>query len=318
MDTTEERLGRIFFAYSLDKIKGVREQGTRFVYYTTADVAMSIIRNREIWMRNTTTMNDFREMEHGWECFVHTWKGHVGDRLKAVLDTISPGLADTAGAHLDGWSNHYRYNTFITCVSVHSSTEDTNGRLSMWRAYGRSNGVALVVRNTPFVAETNVLAAYTSPVLYATKDQFAERFGDIVAAMERDLVFLREEGSSTVLNNLVAAIRFAVLSTKHPGFAEEQEWRIIHSPSVEPSSHLLSSLELVNGVAQRVYKIKIRDYSQEGLPGMQLGELLDRVILGPTAFPPVMFDAFVQALQDAGVANADRLVAVSGIPLRTS
>lgn len=51
---------------------------------------------------------------------------------------------------------------------------------------------------------------------------------------------------------------------------------------------------------------------------MQLGELLDRVIIGPTAFPPVMFDAFMQALKDAGVANAEKIVAVSGIPLRTA
>lgn len=318
MDTNEERLGRIFFSYSLDKIRGIREQGTRFVYYTTADVAMSIIRNGEIWMRNASTMNDFREMEHGWDCFVHAWKSPVGDRLKSTLETISPGLADTTASHLEGWVNHYRFNTFITCVSVHSDTEDENGRLSMWRAYGRSNGVALVVRNTPFVTESNVLSAYTSPVLYATPELFTERLSDLVASIERDREFLASQGPSVVLNYLISAIRFAVLSTKHPGFSEEQEWRIIHSPSIEPSKHLQSALEVVNGVAQRVYKIKLRDYSHEGLPGMLIGELLERVIIGPTAFPPVMFEAFSQALQDAGVANADRIVTASGIPLRTS
>jgi hypothetical protein len=45
-------------------------------------------------------------------------------------------------------------------------------------------------------------------------------------------------------------------------------------------------------------------------------ELLDRII-GPSSFPWPLYDAFVSVLKDAGVAEAQRKVIVSDIPLRT-
>lgn len=35
--------------------------------------------------------------------------------------------------------------TYITCLSEHLSNEDNYGRLSMWRAYGHSTGIALII-----------------------------------------------------------------------------------------------------------------------------------------------------------------------------
>ncbi len=37
----------------------------RFVHYTSAEAALSIIRSKRIWMRNTTCMSDYREVKHG-------------------------------------------------------------------------------------------------------------------------------------------------------------------------------------------------------------------------------------------------------------
>jgi hypothetical protein len=61
-DSPEARIRQVFFPYTTEKTKAVRESGGRFAYYTTADVATSILRNQQVWMRNTMTMNDFMEV----------------------------------------------------------------------------------------------------------------------------------------------------------------------------------------------------------------------------------------------------------------
>jgi hypothetical protein len=60
-------------------------------------------------------------------------------------------------------------------------------------------------------------------------------------------------------------LAFAVLCTKHPGFAEEAEWRVIHCPWWENSPHLLKETELIQGVPQPVYKIALEDIPEKGL-----------------------------------------------------
>jgi hypothetical protein len=104
---------------------------------------------------------------------------------------------------------------------------------------------------------------------------------------------------------------------KHEGFSEEREWRVIHAPNRMPSDNLESSIETIAGVPQRIYKIPLRSDPSAGLTGLDLDQLIDRIIIGPTQFPWVMFEAFSSALTDAGVKNSASRIAISQIPVRT-
>lgn len=105
---------------------------------------------------------------------------------------------------------------------------------------------------------------------------------------------------------------------KHEGFDEEREWRVIHSPARHsPTDHIRSSIEVVAGVPQRIYKILLRSDAEVDLTGLNPDELIDRIIIGPTQYPFAMYEAFVSALADAGAANADNRVFISQIPVRT-
>jgi hypothetical protein len=73
------------------------EKCTRFVHYTTAEAALSIIQSKRIWMRKTTCMSDYLEVEHGFE----TLKKVFGDASKLdafskALDGCAPGAAEEA------------------------------------------------------------------------------------------------------------------------------------------------------------------------------------------------------------------------------
>ena len=64
----QTRLFEIFFPFAFHRVAEAAASNRRLVYYTNADTAVSMIRNREVWMRKSSLMNDYREIEHGFDC----------------------------------------------------------------------------------------------------------------------------------------------------------------------------------------------------------------------------------------------------------
>jgi hypothetical protein len=107
-----------------------------------------------------------------------------------------------------------------------------------------------------------------------------------------------------------------VLCTKHPGFIEEREWRVIHAPQFEKSTRLTVAIESIGGTPQRVFKIPLQNVPEDDLSGIEIPELIDRIVVGPTKFPNEIQDAFIHLLSAAGVQNAAAKVVISNLPLR--
>lgn len=311
-----EQVRSLFFPHATQRIAALRRDRTRLVHYTSAEVAVSILRNREVWMRNATTMNDFMEVEHGFQCLRHAYAGGAGDQFKQVLDSNFPGAVAELEAQFNAWLPGIKRDTYLTCVSEHHDSEDSYGRLSMWRAYGGRTGVALVLNSAPFYSESNALKAYSSPVAYLDETQFAADFLDIAKAMQSATDLIQLLGKEQVFRLTFSMLRFAVLCTKHPGFKEEQEWRVIYSPTMERSERIVRSIETINGTPQKIFKIPLENVPEHGLIGMDVPEILDRIIIGPTQFPDAIYQAFCQLLGDLGVPNPGQRVVMSDIPLR--
>jgi hypothetical protein len=53
------------------------------------------------------------------------------------------------------------------------------------------------------------------------------------------------------------------------------------------------------------------------LSDLDVRNIFDRLIIGPTQYPWVMYDAFVKALVAAGIPDADKRVWPSDIPIRS-
>lgn len=287
----------------------------RFVYYTTADTAYRVLSNSEVWMRNTQVMNDFQEVEYGLNCTKSAMREHR-ERFEAAVDGAWAAMAKQVIDRFEAWIPGFRYATYITCVSEHDDSEDDHGRLSMWRAYGGENGVALVLNPHVFFTETDALAAYTYPVAYRTAQQFVSDFENWVAGLETNRDLLKSIGYNRCFALLFEALKIGVICTKHPGFAEEREWRIVYSPAQERSSVLKECIEVVRGVPQTVVKIPLVEKPDQGLTGIGVPQLLSRLIIGPTEHADVMYRMFWTVLEKAGVTNAPSVMQVSDIPLR--
>jgi hypothetical protein len=308
---------KLFHPYAFRKQVAAARRNMRFVHYTSADVALNILSAQEVWMRKTAVMNDFKEIEHGLMCLTAALDGSAGSRLEKLLNEFDTTLSPKLRAYIAGWSPHFRSETYLSCMSEHLSKEDEVGRLSMWRAYGGANGVAIVVRNDPFLRWSDALGAYTSPVAYLSADKFNDEFSRFVQGLEQNRPALAALGPEELFGHLFQAFRFAVLCTKHEGFSEEREWRVIHSPTYEKSSVLKLDVVSVRGVPQLIYKLPLVDVPASGLTGITPANLVERIIIGPSRHPDVIKQAFAKVLHERGVEEPLSRIVVSDIPLRT-
>lgn len=312
------RVASIFMPYEMNELSKVIALNSRFVHYTSAGVLESILKNKCVWMRNATTLNDSREVQHGVDCLTSAYNGESGRSLTKLLETLYPGSTLQLKQRLNDLLPSLRSGTYLTCVSRHLETEDHYGRLSMWRAYGGATGVALVLNNTAFKSASNALGVVSSPVLYSDSSSFAKHFGDLSAGILKEVEFVQSMGRESLLETLHRVFLFAAVCTKHPGFSEEQEWRIIYSPYLQESNELSSSIEVVNGTPQLIYKIPLKNFSEMGLSGMDIPDLIDRIIIGPTQYPTAIFDALCRLLDEAGMTEPEKKIVFSDIPLRVS
>lgn len=290
--------------------------GSRFVYYTTAETATNILKNRQVWLRSTTAMNDYMEVEHGFECLNAAYMGEAGQSFNRALDGCFPGLAEELRDFFNAWLPGIREETYLICVSEHLAEEDRHGRLSMWRGYGGDTGIAIVLNGDVILRESHAVGAYSSPVAYLTPAGFAEELQKVAENISVDAEYMKTLDRETVKNYAFNMLRFAVLCTKHPGFHEEREWRIVACPVMHPSELLALHVEVVRGTPQTVLKLNLEDHPDHGVAGLALPQLLDRIIIGPCELPVLALKAFRQLLTEAGVPTAEEKVFVSDIPLR--
>lgn len=322
-DGSEVELAQVeplFFPYATKRRKRVVDEGIRFVHYTSAEAGIAIIRSRMIRLRNSSVMNDFSEVQYGIECLTSAiYNGVTGARFQKALNDIDQSLVDVIENAINSLAEHQINSSYLVSIGEHGDKvidEDQYGRLSMWRAYGGNVNIAFVFNNRPFTTPSDALGAYTSPILYADFDEFGREFEDFVINIERNMVAIKRLPLDQIVSALVSAMHFAILSTKHPGFAEEKEWRVIHSPTLWPSTVIQKSVEVIGGIPQHIYSIPMRNIPDQGFVGAEIPELIDRVIIGPTQYPGPISRAFVDELEKAGVADASSRVVVSNIPLR--
>ena len=295
----------------------------QFAHYTSAEAALSIIKNKCIWMRSTTCMSDYREMHHGYENLVKVFgEANIRKSLEEVLDPIFPGAVGEALTLFEQWWQHIPLkiplNTYVTSVSEHSNEENAHGRLSMWRAMRSGGGRVAIVIRVPWRSNVNqALKLIFAPVSYAPLPAVQSELKAVIGQIPQEADYLRRQDRKFILGALFNMVRAHVIAAKHEGFHEEREWRVIYSPKMESSPLIKSDVEVVDGIPQIVHKIPLYG-NQDGLPtDLDLPNLFERVIIGPTQYPWAMFEAFTEALKVVGVPNAAEKVSVSHIPIRT-
>ena len=78
----------------------------------------------------------------------------------------------------------------------------------MWRAYGGTTGVALVMNNAAFqaTAPSDVLKIYASPVAYFNPTKFIEKFDEVVTNIENEADFIKQQDREDIKGRLFRII----------------------------------------------------------------------------------------------------------------
>src|SRR3546814_559678 len=111
-------------------------------------------------------------------------------------------------------------------------------------------------------------------------------------------------------------LRFAILCTKHPGFWEEREWRVIYTPQMGISPFVKEDVVTVNGIPQVIHKIQLANDPERNVAGLDPVELIDAVLIGPTQFRMTLAESFHKVLLKAGIDEPGHRLRFSDLPLR--
>lgn len=308
----------IFIPGYIKSLEKIERKNKRFVYYTSAEVVSSILKERKIWLRNATTMNDFSEIGYGVGFVDEVLRTAVETGFKDVINNIFPNTFEQIVNLIDRWKLDWKYETYIACISKHRRKEDFDGRLSMWRAYGNT---AMVIKNTPLVQVTDRLSVYGAPVRYLDWDEYWKTVETVMLAIKENRSFLESRDQDYLIDGINRLFLITAITTKHPGFREEREWRIYYRPSDAKLHHKQSLLKseqvVVKGVPQKVFKLPLEHVPEMDLFYADIPSLLDRIIIGPTEYPYVTANSYRDILEELGVKNIDDKIHISRIPLRT-
>lgn len=300
-------LNKFFFEQSISRENKFINNEKRLAYYTSICIAESIIEKKVFWMRNVGDMNDCKEVKYGNSLISRVLYGNMRKEFEDALEKNTLLSKVMVGNILDKFREEmisWTYNTYATCFTE-TAGNDNDGRLSMWRGYGRDEGIALVFDITKM---QNILSGKNivlSPVEYYTEKDVADKLEEMIGKIEESGEELKRYKKDEIESYIINALRYAVVSIKHPGFKDEQEWRL-----VAHGNDLNLDVEKVKGLLQPIYKLKISDcIFREGL---------EKVIFAPST-NILTCKAFVQLLcKNLGISKeeAERKIFMSSIPYR--
>lgn len=324
-----ERLARIFnpaaarersAAFQRQLVNPIAGNYLRFAHYTTAEAAINILRSKRLWMRNTICMADFREVRHGYDILKRYFDDSRTKTFYSAFEKCAPDAASKAIHAFNGWwEANNSMNIFVSSFSEHSAADDQNGRLSMWRAFGASASarVALIFRLPYGSLATEALSLIFGPVLYLTEEEAFKALDETVRLAQSEQEFLAAQSPKDIHRMLFSMLYAGVTCLKHEGFKEERECRAVYHPQIWKSQFVELSVELIGGVPQHIHKIPLDGAGDQRLADLDLSTMLERVIIGPSQYPWVIWQAFGDELEKLGLQEPRERVRVSGIPIRS-
>lgn len=320
MENPDDILQKLFLGPISDRLAAFsKNEDMTLVHYTSAYALIEMLDKKSVWMRNARCMNDFSEVDYPVS-FIRNYFSVEKRRtdFRDLCNGCHPGVYDEVSKLVDGHLGSIYNNTYITCLSEHSRRDHLNGRLSMWRGYGGNNvAAAVVIRKETVIGEGPYgLSGY--PVQYLTEEQFFEELDERKEFLSKNRIEIATKNANDFRNSLFGMFQVFMATVKHPGFAEENEWRLLYLPNLYPSPGMESHRHQVvlDGMPQTIYKIPV-----DGLPindgiAVTVDALVENVVIGPCVEASVAIAAMNDALKNAGHRNAERAIRFCGIPYR--
>lgn len=295
-------------------------------HYTSVETIEKIFKNDEIWLSNPLYMNDLEEMRLGILLAAQIFPQFAQQAAQGDVNRTNI-LVQSFNHYLAYLQNESAIDTYIFCLCKHD-IGDTDGLLSMWREYGvKGNGAALVfnAQNVTFRPSSPLLIA---EVAYCNAQQREQQLRDHLAAWTQITLQKNLHDHHLYLASYSAFLfaKLVALTTKHRGFYEEREVRVIYIPEHDPRGFLRPHLSYYIGPRGVEPKLKFKfgltlqtTDSIRPVDEFTTGNLADLVafiMLGPSISSPLAKASFTRMLHGINRAGFADRVETSTIPLR--
>ena len=302
-----------------DNRERLKKNPPLLAHYTSIEVLEKIIRDEEIWLSNPLYMNDLEEVRFGLIEGQNLF-------LTSQLVSLAAGTAQRTERLRDAFTHYYQMfdsegalDIYVFCLCEHAR-ENNDGMLSMWRGYGgHGNGAALIFE-TAALPDPPAAPLYISRVRYGSRDDRLTFLNQLLtewSAIVRGLA-LADDALYLAAYAFFIILKIFALTTKHDGFLEEMEWRVIYVPENDPNNLLQDRLSYSIGAQGVEPKLKFKIEAVKGFSEteLQLTDLLVRIILGPTVSSHPSVLATRRMLRSIGKSQYSDRVVASCIPLR--
>ena len=289
-------------------------------HYTSVTVLEKILKDDELWLSNPLFMNDLEEMRFG----IHQGVSRFRQLKNQIIQASgSPERFDMVEAafmeNFRQFDTTHALDVYVFCLAQHTPNND-DGLLSMWRAYGGNGNGAALVFNTNFLTEQKAESPLIiARVHYASANQRIARLDKIISDW-CDIVSSQFSDRDLCIPAyiLFSAIKVYALSSKHHGFCEEREWRIIYLPDHDPTGLMKKHLHYIVGRLGVEPKLRfpIRPLDIKSPEKWTFESILDGIILGPSVSNALARSSIVRMLEVIGKPTFGSKVVSSTIPLR--
>ena len=316
--TLDEELERLLWPASATT-ESAPSGNLLLAHYTSIGTLEKIIQNNEVWLSNPLHMNDLNELRFGMREGALAFRAHHGLMTACGNDEKRRALLNYFDEKFQQYDLEHAFDTYVFCVSEHKPDND-DGVLSMWRGYGASGaGVAIVFDPTkmeknersPLIIDK---VAYINPE--AQRHWINERLDKIAVLVkgrnlgDRDLF--------SIAHYWLEKVKLFSLFTKHTGFDEEREWRVVYLKERDAEAALVKMLgyAITNRGVEPKLKLKIASLPGIFADDLSLEKIVAKIILGPSLSSVLANSAVLRLLEVNGRTEPAKRVVASTIPFR--
>jgi hypothetical protein len=291
-------------------------------HYTSIAVAEKILTENTVWFSNPLFMNDLEEVRFIINNGMQILQQNAEIKAAWKTDERYAVFQNTFNNYFLQFANEHSVDTYVFCLSEYDETIERDGLLSMWRRYGQNGNGAALVFNPSKIIEVPSSPLVIDKVEYLPRDAringiiaLAHRFAALLSNIE-----IAEQQIYLTTAQLFECLKLFALFTKHSGFHEEREWRIVYLRSRDVNKILDKFFHYWIGPRGLDPKLMFNVGELAGVtdPSVTLEAMLHKILIGPSVSSPIARLMVQRMLTKCGKGSLCDKVFASDIPYRAT
>jgi hypothetical protein len=289
-------------------------------HYTSLSTLEKVLETDEVWFSNPLFMNDVEEVRFGLLRGLDLVL--KSDDLRRACKSSSRALSFTQSFeyYFGRFEDEHAFDTYVFCLSEHDAGNQ-DGLLSMWRGYGGNGNGAAIVFDTAQLIPIENSPLILARVQYGSEEERIAWLEGVISKCAAILLqnLVSDDKLWLAAHALFERIKLFALFSKHRGFAEEQEWRVVYMKDRDKDETFASMFHYWVGPRGVEPKLRLKFAPVNGVVpnDVSMEKIVNRIILGPSLSSPLARTAILRMLDRLNKRYLSDRVCASRIPFRS-